>query len=48
MHATETPEAGLSVTRRRLLSFVGWGSFAAFWGSITDFRYDPEFLALIG
>jgi cytochrome b6-f complex iron-sulfur subunit len=25
----ETP-----VTRRRLLAFVGWGSFAAFWGSI--------------
>src|ERR1043166_3622428 len=34
MHATETPEAGLSVTRRRLLAFVGWGSFAAFWSSI--------------
>jgi cytochrome b6-f complex iron-sulfur subunit len=34
MHATDTPEAGLSVTRRRLLTFVGWGSFAAFWGSI--------------
>src|SRR5438105_15270337 len=25
----ETP-----VTRRRLLAFVGWGSFATFWGSI--------------
>jgi cytochrome b6-f complex iron-sulfur subunit len=22
------------VTRRRLLAFIGWGSFAAFWGSI--------------
>jgi cytochrome b6-f complex iron-sulfur subunit len=35
MHTTDTPEADLSVTRRRLLAFVGWGSFAAFWGSIT-------------
>jgi len=34
MPTTETPAAGLSVTRRRLLTFVGWGSFAAFWGSI--------------
>jgi cytochrome b6-f complex iron-sulfur subunit len=34
MHTTDTPAAGLSVTRRRLLAFVGWGSFAAFWGSM--------------
>src|SRR5499433_1155846 len=34
MHTTDTPEAELSVTRRRFLSLVGWGSFAAFWGSI--------------
>jgi cytochrome b6-f complex iron-sulfur subunit len=34
MHTTDTLEAGLSVTRRRLLAFIGWGSFAAFWGSI--------------
>jgi cytochrome b6-f complex iron-sulfur subunit len=30
---TDTPEG--SVTRRRLLSFVGWGSFASFFGGIT-------------
>ena len=35
MHTTDTPEADLSVTRRRLLAFVGWGSCAALWGSIT-------------
>jgi hypothetical protein len=34
MQTTDTPEAGLSVTRRRLLALVGWGSFAAFWGSM--------------
>ena len=34
MHTTDTSEAVLSVTRRRLLAFVGWGSFAAFWGGI--------------
>ena len=34
MHTTDTSEAVLSITRRRLLAFVGWGSFAAFWGSI--------------
>jgi len=34
MHTTDTPQLDISVTRRRLLAFVGWGSFAAFWGSI--------------
>src|SRR6266700_1447864 len=34
MHTTDTSETVLSVTRRRLLAFVGWGSFAAFWGSM--------------
>ena len=29
-----TPEEG-SVTRRRLMSFIGWGSFASFFGGIT-------------
>jgi len=34
MRTTDTSETVVSVTRRRLLVFVGWGSFAAFWGSI--------------
>src|SRR5215472_6891211 len=34
MRTTDTSETVVSVTRRRLLAFVGWGSFAAFWGSI--------------
>jgi len=34
MRTTDTLETVLSVTRRRLLAFVGWGSFAAFWGSV--------------
>jgi len=31
---TDTPAGAGSVTRRRLLSFVGWGSFASFFGGI--------------
>jgi cytochrome b6-f complex iron-sulfur subunit len=34
MRTTDTSETVVSVTRRRLLALVGWGSFAAFWGSI--------------
>jgi hypothetical protein len=34
MHTTDTSETVLAVTRRRLLAFVGWGSFATFWGSV--------------
>jgi cytochrome b6-f complex iron-sulfur subunit len=33
--ATETTMEEDNVTRRRLLSFVGWGSFASFFGGIT-------------
>jgi len=33
MHAHAVEPAEISVTRRRLLAGVGWGSFAAFWGS---------------
>lgn len=32
---TEAPVGEGSVTRRRLLNFVGWGSFASFFGGIT-------------
>jgi exosortase/archaeosortase len=34
MTTSHLQEAESSVTRRRFLAFVGWGSFAAFWGSI--------------
>jgi cytochrome b6-f complex iron-sulfur subunit len=34
MTTSNLQEAEPSVTRRRFLAFVGWGSFAAFWGSI--------------
>jgi hypothetical protein len=34
MHTMDTPQLDISMSRRRLLAFVGWGSFAAFWGSI--------------
>ena len=34
MHTQVAQQAETTVTRRRLLAFVGWGSFAAFWGSI--------------
>jgi hypothetical protein len=33
MHSHAVEQAEISVTRRRLLAGVGWGSFAAFWGS---------------
>lgn len=32
---SEAPAGGGSVTRRRLISFVGWGSFASFFGVVT-------------
>lgn len=32
---TDAPEGEGSVTRRRFLSFVGWGSFVSFFGGIT-------------
>lgn len=35
MYTQAAQQAETSVTRRRLLACVGWGSFAAFWGSIT-------------
>ena len=34
MTTSNLQEAVPSVTRRRFLVFVGWGSFGAFWGSI--------------
>src|SRR5215475_8551579 len=34
MRTSDAPQPDVSVTRRRFLAFVGWGSFAAFWGSI--------------
>jgi cytochrome b6-f complex iron-sulfur subunit len=34
MDTASLQQAQPSVTRRRFLAFVGWGSFAAFWGSI--------------
>jgi cytochrome b6-f complex iron-sulfur subunit len=34
MQAQETPQAEVSLTRRRLLAWTGWGSFAAFFGGI--------------
>jgi cytochrome b6-f complex iron-sulfur subunit len=34
MLTTDTSQTDIAVTRRRLLAFVGWGSFAAFWGTI--------------
>src|SRR2546421_3844167 len=34
MRTTDTSETVVSVTRRRLLAFVGWSSFAVFWSSI--------------
>lgn len=33
--ATEASVAEENITRRRLLSFIGWGSFASFFGGIT-------------
>ena len=35
MRMTDTTQMHISVTRRRLLAWVGWGSFATFWGTIT-------------
>jgi len=32
---SEAPAGGGSVTRRRLINFVGWGSFASFFGGLT-------------
>lgn len=32
---SEAPAGGGSVTRRRLMSFVGWGSFVSFFGGLT-------------
>ena len=32
---SEAPTGEVSVTRRRLINFAGWGSFAAFFGGIT-------------
>lgn len=32
---SDAPGGETSVTRRRLLSFVGWGSFASFFGGVT-------------
>ena len=32
---SDAPTEAVSVTRRRLLSFVGWGSFASFFGGVT-------------
>src|SRR5213594_1048056 len=34
MDTASLQQAQPSVTRRRFLALVGWGSFAAFWGSI--------------
>jgi cytochrome b6-f complex iron-sulfur subunit len=34
MDTSTLQQAEPSVTRRRFVAFVGWGSFAAFWGSI--------------
>src|SRR5262245_60675535 len=34
MHTSDTLQLESTVTRRRFVAFVGWGSFAAFWGSI--------------
>src|SRR5215472_15215993 len=34
MHTSDTLQRESTVTRRRFVAFVGWGSFAAFWGSI--------------
>jgi cytochrome b6-f complex iron-sulfur subunit len=31
---TEAPAEEVNITRRRLLNFVGWGSFAAFFGGV--------------
>ena len=33
--ATDASVGEENITRRRLLSFVGWTSFASFWGGIT-------------
>ena len=33
--SSEAPTGGGSVTRRRLINFVGWGSFASFFGGLT-------------
>ena len=32
---SDAPAGGGSVTRRRLMNFIGWGSFASFFGGIT-------------
>jgi cytochrome b6-f complex iron-sulfur subunit len=34
MHTLDVLQIESTVTRRRFVAFVGWGSFAAFWGSI--------------
>ena len=34
MHTLDTLQKESTVTRRRFVAFIGWGSFAAFWGSI--------------
>ena len=35
MHTLEAQQAEIAVTRRRLFAWVGWGSFATFFGGIT-------------
>jgi cytochrome b6-f complex iron-sulfur subunit len=34
LHTLDVLQIESTVTRRRFVAFVGWGSFAAFWGSI--------------
>jgi DDE superfamily endonuclease len=41
MHTQVAQQAETTVTRRRLLALVGWGSFVAFWGSIAQ-ELSPE------
>src|SRR5215510_10413047 len=42
MRTSDAPQPDISVTRRRFVAFVGWGSFAAFWGSMV--LATPRFL----
>jgi len=34
MHTPDARQTASTITRRRFVAFVGWGSFAAVWGSI--------------
>ena len=42
MHTLDALQKESTVTRRRFVAFIGWGSFAAFWGSLVLATLRPE------